>query len=400
MEANETTPLRLERYGMMAGLLGLVLLVVLVVAMVNPATRLHTLEAYLFALIFWVCVPLGCLGWTLMHHTVRGRWGLSVLRLFEAGGGPLAMLAMAALFIPVILAVAMGGGLLYEWTDAALVARDHVLHHKAPYLNQPFFIIRFVLYFAIWAGFAAFLRSSTLRQESSNDVREQHRRTNWSAPGLVAFVLTVTFAFTDWVMSLQPHWFSTIYGAWFVVGQGLMALSLVTWILAANAHKEPYRRIVSPNLTRDLGNLLLAFTMLWAYTSLSQYLIIWSGNMPEFNEYYVRRSLGGWNFIGLTLIVGQFFIPFMLLLSPKTKRIPASLAKVAAWIFFMRLIDMYNTVVPAFHDRNSPLQLGWQEPVALVAIGAIWLAAFAAQIKKAPLLPTHDPRLFEEPHHS
>jgi hypothetical protein len=401
MERDETQTLRLEKYGPMAALVGVVLLVVLLVGMffTDPATQLHTLEAYLFSFIFWITLALGCYALTLFHHMVRGRWGLPVLRLFEAGGGPVTLLIMGALFLPIVVIIVKGGGVLYEWTDPVLVASDHILHHKARYLNAGWFIVRFALFFAIWIGIASFLRNSTRRQDESFDVREQHKRTNLATGGFVLFFVMVTFAFTDWVMSLEPHWFSTIYPLWFAVGMGLAAVSLVTLVVTLNADKEPYRRVVTPALTRDLGNLMLALTMLWAYTSISQYLIIWSGNLGEFTQYYVRRSEGGWNFIGFVLIVGQFFIPFMLLLSPRMKRVPSSLAKIAAWILLMRLVDVYNIVVPAFHDRVSPLQIGWQEPVALIAIGAIWLAAFASQIKSAPLLPTHDPRLLEEQHH-
>jgi hypothetical protein len=403
MVASETQEVRLDRWGAGAGLVGVVLVIVCLIGMFtgDHENAASVAQSYLFALIFWSMLTIGFFGLTTFHHTIRAKWSLSVLRIFESGGGVPSLLLIGALFVPVLVTIWQGSGALYEWSNPSVMAADHILQHKAKYLNPGFFTFRLILFFAVWALMAAYFRRSALRQDETLDEELAKRRTNWAAPGLVAFVLTCTFAFTDWVMSLEPHWFSTIYGIWFVAGMTLMGLSTSTLFLCLNATKEPYRRIISPSLTKDLGNMMLAFTMFWAYVAVSQYLIIWSGNLPEFAQYFHRRSLHGWNIIGFVTVIGHFFIPFMMLLSPRTKAVPANLARVCVWIILMRLVDTYLVVVPAFHHRgeSGPMPHLF-DFVALAGIGCLWFAVFASQIKKAPLIPAHDTRLMERSHHA
>lgn len=348
-------------------------------------------QSWLYGFMFWVCLTLGCFGLTVLHHTVKGSWGLSVLRLYEAGGGPTMILVMGALFAPIVL----GLHSLYHWTHKEEVAKDIILQHKVGYLNEPFFIARAVAYFLVFALISYVLRSSSLRQDRTLDPGEAARRTTLSAPTLVFFVVFVTFAVTDWVMSLDPHWFSTIFGGWFVVGMGLAALAFGTLIVASNAGAKPYVEIVSPKLTRDLGNLMFAFTMLWAYFTLSQFLITWSGNLPEFTTYYYRRGTQAgtewWNYLGAFNVVCQWLIPFLLLLSPRVKRTTSILWKVALWILVMRAFDLYWNIIPFFGRGFS-----WTDVAAFVGIGGVWLAVFASQVKNHALLPAHDTRLQED----
>ena len=344
-------------------------------------------QAYLFGWVFWTTIALGCLGMTLLHHIIRGAWGLPVLRLFEAGNRTLPL--MFVLFLPILF---FGMHDVYHhWTDAAEVARDPILRQKSLYLNVPFFAFRFVLFFAIWIGLSTALNRLSLQQDETRDERLADRRANLAAPGLVVFFITMTFAFTDWVMSLEPHWFSTIYGIWFTVGAGLSTMALVTWFVMRFADRRPYSEVVTPVLMKDLGNLMLVFTLLWAYTSLSQFLIIWSADLPEEVTYYAKRLSGGWRAVGTTTVLLQFFLPFLLLLSGRTKRTPGYLVLVTILIFTMRLVDVAWIVIPAF-DRGGMADL-WAFLFALAGVGAFWIATFVYHLSKHSLLPTHDPRL-------
>lgn len=392
----------LGRYGRVGLLLGLVCGLASIVLSFSPSSMGRMMaQSYLFAFVFFVMLTLGFLGLTLLHHTLRGKWGLPVLRIFEAGGGAWTLGVMAVLFIPVLIPVLQGHSPLYEWSHAEAVAKDAILKHKEPYLNPWGFAARFAIFFLFWMAISHGLRKSTVRQDESGNFAEEQRRTNWAAPGLVAFFLTITFAFTDWVMSLEPHWFSTIYGLWLGVGSALAAMALTTLIVTLNKDREPYKGLVTPALSRDWGNLLLAMTMLWAYTSISQYLIIWSGNLAEFTGYFKHRSENGWGVIGLITIIGQFFIPFMALVTPRTKAVAKSLALVCGWILVMRLFDVYQVVVPAFFNfgRPNPIPM-WTDIVALVGIGGLWVWAFSTQIARASLLPNYDARLKEADAHA
>jgi hypothetical protein len=344
-------------------------------------------QAYLFGWVFWTTIALGCLGLTLLHHTVRGAWGLPVLRLFEAGNRTLPL--MGLLYLPILL---FGMHDVYHhWTDAAEVARDPILRQKSLYLNVPFFAVRFVIYFAIWIGLATYLNRSSLRQDQTGDKRLADQRANLAAPGLVIYVITMTFAFTDWVMSLEPHWFSTIYGVWFVTGAALSTMALVTWFVMRFADRRPYSEVVTPVLMKDLGNLMLALTLFWAYISLSQFLIIWSADLPEEVTFYTKRLAPGWRAIGTFTVLFQFFLPFLLLLSGRTKRTPGYLVLVAGLIFAMRMVDVLWIVVPAFDQPG--LSAVPSALLALVGIGAFWISAFVYILSRRALLPTYDPRL-------
>lgn len=358
-------------------------------------TLLQFSQAYLFGWVFWMTLTLGCVGLTLLYHAVRGSWALPILRILEAGNKMLPVMFLA--FIPIILVMfSSAGHELYHWLAPG---DDPILKQKAFYLNLPFFVFRQFIYLFVWTWLVTTLNNSAKRQDETHDEREAQYRANVAAPGLVAFVMTVTFAYTDWVMSLDPHWFSTIFPAWFIVGMGLMTLAFATMIVTYRAFsmkKQPWVDVVQSTagkpggFMRDMGNLMLAFTMLWAYFSLSQLLIIWSGNLPEENTYYLRRTEGPWMLIGAGLIGLQFLLPFLCLLSGRTKRTPNLLFGTALLIFVMRLVDIFWTVIPFFHEPNYLLCIG-----GFIGFGALWLTLFAQNQRSATTLPTHDPRLQE-----
>lgn len=356
-------------------------------------------QGYLFAWTFLMMFTLGFFGLTMLHHALRGKWGLPILRILEAGASVYTLGLMAILFIPVLVGVWNGHSPLYSWTDINTVAADPVLKFKSGYLNPEFFTVRWAGFFLIWIWLAWMMRKSTLKQDATGEVREEQKRSARGAVGLVFFFLSATFAVTDWIMSLEPHWSSTMYGLWWCVQAGWAALAVVLLIVCSNRNREPYKGKVNPGLTRDLGNLGLTLTMLWGYTSISQYLIIWSGNLPEYTKYFVNRSNGNWNAAGFILIIGQFFVPFFALITPRIKAVPASLMKVAAWVLLMRLIEGYYLVMPAFGNRVTPMP-HWQDIVALAGVAGLWVWAFSAAVKGADLMPSYDPRLTEKEAHA
>src|SRR5581483_7300609 len=277
------------------------------------------------------------------------------------------------------------------WSNHDWVVKHPSVHIKDAYLNVPFWVIRALIYFAI-LGLCAWRLRSLGNEEDRTGARDiQGRMRAFSAPMLVVFTLTVTFAFFDWIMSIEPEWFSTMYGAMFLVGQVLQALSFCVLVLFLLSHWKPFAGAVKIQHYHDLGNLMLAFTMLWAYTSFSQFLIIWSGNLPEEIPWYLRRFNGGWGFIGFFVSIFHFFVPFLLLLMRFVKKNPRILFRVAAWMLFVRLIDVYWVSMPGL--RRNGYYFAWTDIVAPIGIGGVWLWFFLYRLKARPLLPLHDPRL-------
>lgn len=396
--SHETAPAKplsfkaLGNAGFLVGLLGGATLIG--VALSDKMALKNVIHSWTFAWAFVMALALGCFGFTLLHHTVRGSWGAAVIRLFEAGGGALALFVMALLFIP----IAMNLTIPYDkWVN--IPAGDTMVLHKEVWLNPLGFGVRFCIYFAIWIGLAWGLRKSSMRQDANGDINEQHRRTNWSAIGLVIFVLSVTLAATDWFMSMDPHWFSTIFGPLYMIVGANMALALCTAIVCLNRERAPYRDVVSKDLTRDLGNLCFAFTMLWIYFSLSQFLIIWSGNLPEFTSFYYRRQYESTFLLGLGAanVIFGWFIPWLALLAPRTKAGPKLLITVCLGIVGMRVIDIYWTVMP-FMRKGDALPV-WTDGVALLTMLGFWLWAFGKTTEAAPLVPNYDTRLQEALHY-
>jgi hypothetical protein len=347
-------------------------------------------RGYLFGYVFFAGLTIGSMAVIMLNHLTGGAWGIPIRRLLESATRTLPLVAV--LFLP----IAFGLRSLYPWARAEEVARDPVLQAKHAYLNAPFFFARTVFYFAVWMGFAYFLNRWSLDQDRGG-VRGVNRRLQLlSAAGLVAYGLTVTFMSIDWVMSLEPHWFSTMYGVLYIAGQALNALAFITAALILLARYEPFAGYVTSNHFHDLGKLLLAFVMFWAYVAFSQYLIIWAGNLPEEIPWYLRRLNGGWGWVGVALIVFHFALPFLLLLPEGANRNPRILAPVAALVVLMRFVDVYWLVRPSFTEtgtspRSVHFQLHWLDVAAPIGIGGIWLAVFLAQLKRRPLLPINDP---------
>lgn len=364
-----------------------VLLVCAVGAVANPA---RFFQAYLLGYVFWVGIALGCLAILMLHHLVGGRWGFVIQRLLEAGTRTLPL--MALLFIPLMLGLRE----VYAWARPEAVLASELLRHKQPYLNGPAFFMRAVAYFTVWIGAGWLLTMLSSRQDHGVDTGALTRRMQvWSGPGLLVYGLTVSFAAMDWLMSVEAEWFSSIYGVIFMVGQGLAALAFAILLTVLLSDLPPLRGVVGPQQLHDLGNLLLAFVMFWAYIAFSQLLIIWSGNLPEEIPWYLHRLQGGWQYLAAALILFHFVLPFVLLLLRSTKRRAAVLAAVAAGILGMRLLDLFWLTAPAFHPAR--LAVHWLDLAVPVGLGGIWLATFLFHLKRRPLLALHDPRFDAAP---
>lgn len=387
-------PREIDRYRQRALIVGAVLMLLLVAGAFLPALGGGVdqfFRSYLVGYIFWVGVTLGCLGLLMLQHLTGGAWGLSIRRVLEAGTRVLPL--MLLLFLPIAI---FGLSHLYEWMHISEVqepAVRRILNAKRPYLNPTFFLIRAALYFAIWMGLMFLLNKWSAEQDRTANRQYSRKMQMLSGPGIILFVLTVTFASTDWVMSLNPEWFSTIYGLLYVAGWVLSAFSLVIAVMVYLATRKPLEGVVQAPHFHDLGKLLLAFVMLWAYFSFSQFLIIWSGNIPEETKWYLHRLRGGWGWVGIGLVLLHFALPFVLLLSRDLKRNARRLATIAGLIFLMRLIDTFWLIEPEFNRAH--FKFSWMDLVAPIAFGGLWLAFFGWQMGLRPLLPFNDPN-FEE----
>jgi len=340
-------------------------------------------QSYLIGWTFWTGIAIGSLALLMLQHLTGGGWGLVIRRVLEAATRTLP--AMAILFLPIILGA---HSLYHEWADHEEAAAHPVVQAKTRYLNVPFFTVRAVIYFAVWIALAYLFNKWSLAQDRTADNRYTKNMRLLSGPGMVALIFTVTFASIDWYMSLEPEWFSTIYGFIFVAAWALSALAFVIAIMAWLSAQEPMRRIVAPLHFHDLGKLLLALVMLWAYFAFSQFLIIWSGNLPEEITYYLRRIYGGWGAVIVAIGILHFAAPFLFLLSRGIKRSPRSLAMIAVLIIVMRMVDLLWMLGPAFHHRKWIVMDG----VALIGFGGLWLWLFTWQLGKRSLIPINDPQ--------
>ena len=452
---------RIQFPALIAGAAGLVLL--LIGLLVDSQ---HFFRSYLYAYMFWVGLPLGCAALLMLQHMTGGTWGLIGRRFFEAGTRMLPL--MAVLFIPVLIGVhhiyvwdnpdlahaahhedeahhgdegagdplkahlatdepiaadvpALPGSLHAPATQSATApvdtrlegageghAEGHGSGFKDWWLSRGNFTVRAVLYFLVWIAITLMLNKWSAEQDRVDDLRIARRMQLFSGPGVLLLGVTVTLAVFDWVMSIDPHWYSTLYGMLFIVGQALSALALLVLMIALLSGHYPFTEVLTRGLLNDLGNLMLAFVMLWAYLSFSQFLIIWSGNIAEETPYYVYRTTSGWQYVALFLIVCHWFLPFCILLSRYSKRNVRTLGTLAAVILVMRFVDLLWVILPKFaqvqgHHMTNPadgttgvgLKNFWMYLAAPVGLGGIWLFAYIWQLKQRPILPPNDPRLEE-----
>lgn len=338
-------------------------------------------RSYLLAFVFWIGFPLGSMAILMLNHLTGGDWGLPIRRPLEAATRTFP--AILILFVPLLL----GLKTLYPWMRPDVVSGDAILRAKVFYLNPSFFLARAAIYFVIWFGLSYFLNKWSEEQDRTGDPALAKRLEGLSGPGLIFYGLTVTYASIDWVMSLEPHWYSTIFGMIFMMIGVLGAMAMVIIVASLLARHEPIASLVVPAQFNDLGNLLLTFVMLWAYLSFSQWLIIWSGNLRDEIPWYMTRARGAWEGWGLFLIIFHFSVPFLLLLQRGLKRRMRVLAWVAAALLVTDFMVVIWMVVPAFEPNR--VHIHPQDLTAMCGIGGIWVAAFVWQLKRRPLLPLH-----------
>lgn len=374
---------RLRTAAIVLGVVGIVLLVVGFLTASDDAALAGVFRAYLAGWVFWVSIALGCLAFTMIQLLTAGAWGLAVRRVLEAAAWTFPVLALLGL--PVLF----GMERIYPWADAAHVHGDHILEWKAPYLNSGAFITRYVLYFVIWTALAWSLSTFSRRQDESGDANLTRRMKYIAGPGLVIYVLTLTFASVDWLMSLMPHWYSTMYGIYFIGCTGVSALAFTILMARLLSQSEPMSQIFRPRHFHDYGKLLFAFTMLWAYFCFSQFLITWSGNLPEEVQWYEPRIHGFFGGTAVFIALFHFAVPFAFLLSASLKKRSERLRIVAFWLLFMRAVDLFWQIEPNF--KTSP-SLAWGlYLIAPLALGGIWLFVFVTRLQSAAVLPVQDP---------
>ncbi len=345
-------------------------------------------QSYLFSYMLVLGLTLGSLGLLMLQHLTGGQWGIIIRRPLEAASRNIWLVLV--MFVPIVLGMK---SLYRAWLDPEKLKAEPLSAYQQGYLTHAGFLGRAVLYFAIWGALVWLFNSWSREQDQNPDDRALRRRLKLLAgPGIILYVLAMTFAAIDWVMSLSPHWASTIYGFIFVAGQAITAMSLMIIVVAALSNSELYAGIIQKRHLHDLGKLLFAFNMLWAYFDFSQLLIIWSGNQPEEITFYRTRLYGGWGVVAVIVLLFSFALPFLVLLSRDVKRSAGLISKVAIWMILMRLVDLYWMTRPEFSSSALPTWLDIVVPIALIGL---WVGFFAFNLKQQPLLPLGDPKLAE-----
>ena len=344
--------------------------------------------SYLLNATFFLTISIGALFFVILHHLVRAGWSVVVRRIAEAMAANVWILGL--LFIPILL---LGLGEIYPWARPGAAAHDHLIAHKQPWLNSPFFIARAVLCFLVWILLSRHFLRLSLRQDSDGDPMITIRMERFSGVAMVLFGLTVSIAGFDLLMSLDPHWYSTMFGVYVFSGSVLGFLALLPLVLIFLQSRGLLRNAVTSEHYHDIGKLVFAFTVFWAYIAYSQYMLIWYANIPEETVWLLRRQTGGWERIGFVLLFGHFVLPFLVLLPRFVKRRKGLLALPALWILIMHWFDLYWLIMPELRSEGVPLSL--RDLLLFVGVGGVYFAALAHRLRDRALVPERDPRLAE-----
>lgn len=359
--------------------------------MKSPAEFSH---AYLFSYMLVLGLTLGSLGLLMLQHLTGGNWGIVIRRPLEAASRNLPLVLV--MFVPILLGMKYlysGNGDDLGWLNSPKTGEHALTAWQQGYLTTGGFVTRAVIYFVIWLALMWFFNAKSKEQDQQSDGEGLKQKMKAvAAPGVILYILAMTFAAIDWVMSLSPHWASTIYGFIFVGGQAITSMALMIAVTVLLAGSEPLQGVIQKRHLHDLGKWLFAFNMLWAYFAFSQLLIIWSGNQPEEISFYRSRLNGQWGVVAVIVLVFSFAIPFLLLLSKDVKKTASVVSKIAVWMIFMRLVDLYWMTKPEFTSQAAPTWLDIVTPIALIGL---WLGFFAMNLKQRPLLPLGDPKLSE-----
>jgi hypothetical protein len=385
-------PVNVNRAQTLGWMIGGIALVLAVVGAVTAPDKF--IRAYLFSYLFVLGLTLGSLGLLMLQHVTGGRWGVVIRRPLEAASRNIWL--MLVLFVPIVWGMRYlynGNGTDLGWMNSPKTGEHALTAWQQGYLTTNGYLTRAVIYFVIWFALVLLFNAWSKQQDSNTEDRYLRRRLKmYSGPGIILYVLSMTFAAIDWVMSISPHWASTIYGFIFVAAQAISAMCLMIITVILLSRCEPYSGFLRGPRLHDLGKLLFAFNMLWAYFDFSQLLIIWSGNLPEEISFYRTRLYGQWGVVAVLVVVCTFALPFLILLSQHVKRTPSLISKVALWMLFFRVVDLYWMTRPEFTSSAVP---DWRDIVTPVALVGIWVGFFALNLKQRPILPLGDPKLGE-----
>jgi hypothetical protein len=343
--------------------------------------------SWLVAFLFFLSLALGALFFVLIHYATQAGWGIVVRRLAENTMAAVPLFAL--LFIPVLLAMPE----LFPWVRGVAEGKDLVLAGKAPYLNTSFFVARAAIYFTCWSAIAVYFVRRSRKQDASGDEAISVRLRGLSGPAIIILALTQTFAAVDWIMSLDPKWYSTIFGVYWFAGSFVSFFALVTLMVVLLKRAKLMADAVGTEHFHDLGKLLFAFTVFWAYIGFSQYFLIWYGNIPEETIFFRHRLMGSWTAVSLLLAAGHFIIPFFFFMPRTVKRKPVLLAAGACWMLAMHAVDMYWLIMPLHHP--SGVAIGLADISAFLAVGGSFFAVVSWMMLGSPLVPVGDPRLPE-----
>ncbi len=375
-----TDPGRVQLIGGIVAAIGLAASVIAL--FVNQA---HFFHAWLVGSMFWLTLAAGGLFFVMMHHLVGATWSVVLRRIAEA-----VMAVLPYMFIPLVVII-FGVHDLYHWNHADIVAADEALQGKTAYLNLPFFIIRIIIYFVVWTILIRMLNKTSLRQDDGHTEQLNSRYRRISAPGMILFAFTLTFAAFDWMMSLDAHWYSTIFGAYIFAGGVAALLAFLPLVSMLLRRQGVMADMITVDRYHDMGKLLFAFVVFWAYMAFSQYFLIWYGNIPEETEWFLRRWTGSWKTISLILVFGNFVIPFFILITRGAKRRLAILGVFAVWLLFMHWVDLYWVVMPSLYPDGA--HLSWIDLAPITLIGGAFVARFWRVFSLHPTVTKGDPKL-------
>ena len=367
---------------MIAFVIGVIGLILAVIGWITTPREFFV--AYLFSEFFFLGLSLGSLGILMIHHLTAGYWGYGVRRFLEAAVGNLPVLAL--LFVPIFFGLPE----LYPWKHPDRVAVHELLAKKLGYLNTSGFIVRTLIVFAIWVVISRLLLKWSAEQDVTVSVEPTRKMRTLSGPGLVIYPITMTFAAVDWIMSMEANWYSTMFPVLVCIGQILGALSLMILLFARAANSLPLAQLAGEDNFHKIGNLLLAFVMIWAYLAFGQLLVVWSGNLPPEISWYLHRIAGGWRWVASFIALFQFFLPFFLLLMRPMKKKRHLLAMIAGCVFLSNIVTIWWTIAPSIHSQNA--YVNWLAFAAFFGIGGLWWAAFLWNLERRPLIPLNDPR--------
>jgi len=363
-------------------LIGVVALIVS--ALCGLSDRVQALHSYLFAFMYFYTIMAGAFFWIILHHAVDANWSVIVRRQFENIANLMGVMAIA--FIPLFIFRED----IWKWTQPSELASSVLLQEKHGYLNMPFFIVRLIFYFGFFTGAAYFYRKLSTQQDTDGSIVHSWRLRWWSPLSIIGFGLAISFSALDWLMALDYHWYSTMWGVYIFAGSAQSSMAtciLVVFLL----RKAGYLKPLSGEHAHIMGKLLFAFTVFWAYIAFSQYMLIWYANIPEETVFFIKRNNGSWTYLSIFLVAGHFIFPFIYLLTQAVKKSFGSLSVIAVWILFMHAVDHFWIITPVV--RPAGFELRWTDVTSFIGLAGILIYVFIRILGSAGLFPARDPRL-------